>query len=154
MLINNKKITGPSEEVVVIPRRDGNLVFKAKAVLKYDDFEKLCPRPEPPTIMRPGGEKAADPTDKKYLEQLNNWASNKTLYMILTSLSVTENLKWETVDMSKPDTWKNYDDELRSSGFSEAEIARIFGIVVAANGLDQTKIDQATASFLAGQQAR
>jgi len=123
-------------------------------VLKYEDFDLLCPRPTPPIKLLPSGEKSADVVDTKYKTALDTWASNKTLYMILTSLSVTEGLKWETVDMSKPDTWKNYEKELKDSGFSEAEIARIFRIVIEANGLDQTKIDLATERFLAGQQAQ
>jgi hypothetical protein len=72
--------------------------------------------------------------------------------MILKSLSATEGLEWEQVDMSKPETWHNYGDELVSSGFSPAEIFAITEAVMTACGLNQKKIDEATERFLAGQQ--
>ena len=145
-----KEISGPSTEVVVIPRSDGDLVFRAKAVLDYGDFEKLCPTPEAPPVIHKGGAKGFDTEDKVYLEAMDVWSSAKTNWMILKSLQATDELEWETVDMSDPATWGNYETELASSGFSPAEVFRIVGIVITACGLNQQKIDEATERFLAG----
>ena len=145
-----KEISGPSTEVVVIPRSDGDLVFRAKAVLDYSDFDKLCPTPEPPPIVRRGGEKGFDTEDKVYQDAMDVWAEAKTNWMILKSLQETEELVWDTVDMSDPATYKNYETELQDAGFSPAEILRIVSIVITACGLNQEKIDEATERFLAG----
>lgn len=153
MKIHGKKVEGPQEEVVVIPRSSGDLVFKAKAVLNYEDFDKACPRPTPPKVIRPGGVRSSDPEDAEYLKQLDEWATNKTSWMILKSLSATEGLEWETVDWADPKTWKNYTKEMTESGLSAGETARIISIVMEACGLNQNKIDEATKRFLATQGA-
>jgi len=153
MLLHGKKLDGPKEEILVIPRQGGDLVFKAKAILDYGNFDKLCPRPTPPQIVKPGGAKTTDPTDIDYLRKLDEWAQQKTHWMILQSLSATEELTWETIDLVNPNTWANYETELRQAGFSEAEGGRIISLVISANGLDQDKIDEATNRFLAAQEA-
>ena len=145
-----KKVDGPNVEVVVIPRASGDLVFKAQAVLDYDDFDKLCPVPLPPPIIKKGGERGLDTNDKDYLAAMDKWASAKTNWMILKSLQATPDLEWETVDMSLSETWGNYEQELKDSGFSPPETLRIIQCVINACGLNQEKIDEATKRFLAG----
>jgi hypothetical protein len=149
--LHGKKLDGPKEEVVVIPRQDGDLVFKARAVLDFTDFDKLCPTPEPPEVIKPGGIKAADPEDADYLAKLDEWGTQKSNWMILKSLAATEGLEWETVNMSDPKTWANYQQEMQDSGLSMGEVSRIVSIIMDACGLNQQKIDEATKRFLAGQ---
>ena len=153
MKIQGHELTGPAVEVLVIPRQSGDIVFKAKAVLDYTDFDKLCPLPTAPEILRPGGGKAQDVNDPEYVKALDEWASHKTEWMVLKSLEGTEGLEWETIDYSDPDTWKNYVDEFTKAGFSETEINRLVNTAATACGLNQTKIDEATKRFLAGQAA-
>ncbi len=150
MKLNGKKVEGPNEEVVVIPRRSGNLVFKARAVLDYDIFDAACPTPQPREVLKPGGERTLLIDEKAYLEAMNEWSANKTNWMVLKSLEATESLEWETVNMDNPGTWANYRDELQAASLSPMEIARIVNAVIAACGLDQRKIDEATEAFLAG----
>jgi hypothetical protein len=150
MKLDGKKIEGPSISLVVIPRKERDLVFRAEAILDYSDFDKICPSPSPPEILRPGQAPSLDIEDKDYKEKINNWSKNKTSYMILKSLEATENLEWETVDMSDPETWKNFRVEMTDAGLCPAEIGRIIATVIEANALSQTKIDEATARFLAG----
>ena len=153
MKIKGKTIEAPSEEVIVFPRKSGNLVFKAKPVQNYDDFDKICPEPKAGTLMRPGGETAEDVEDPAYKKALEDWASYKTHWMILQSLSATEGLEWDTVDMSKPETYSNYIKELEDSGVTAIEVSRLFEIMQTACGLNQDKIDEATNAFLAGEAA-
>jgi len=148
-----KKFEGRSTEVVVIPRQGFSVIFKAQAVLNYDNFEKLCPLPNPPKVMKPGGVTVSNVEDPKYLEAIGKWSGYKTTWMILESLKATPELEWETIDPLKPETWSNWEDELTDGGFSQAEITAIIGIVIDACGLNQTKIDKATKDFLAGQEA-
>jgi len=151
MKINGKSIEQAAEEVIVFPRSNGNLVFKAKPVSKYEDFDRICPRPKPLSVMRPGGVTSEDVESPKYKKALDDWASQRTHWMILKSLSATEGLEWETVDMSKPETYENYVKELEDSGLTGVEVAKLFEIIQTACGLNQSKIDEATAAFLATQ---
>lgn len=151
MKIHGKKLSGPNIETVVFPRKSGDIVFQAQAVLGYDEFDKLNPEPTPPSILKRGGALVQDITDKKYIEKHNEWAESRTHFMILKSLEATPGLEWETVKMAEPETWPLYQQELTDAGFSAPEIARIVNCVVDACGLNQKKIDEATERFLAGQ---
>jgi len=150
MKMHGKKIEGPNTEIVVIPRSTGNLVFKAQAVLDYEEFESIYPAPLPREIIKAGGERTLAVNEKSYQDALQKWASSKTDWMVLKSLQATEGLEWETVNMDDSDTWANYQEELRAASLSPPEIARIVNAVTIACGLDQKKIDEATAAFLAG----
>jgi len=151
MKINGKKISGPNIEVIVIPRADGDIPFRAQAVLDYADFDKLYPMPQPPQVLMRGGAIRHDTEDKKYHKSLDEWAQAKTHYMVLRSLEATDGLEWETVKMSDPKTWPNYAKEMTESGFTPTEVGRIIECVTNACGLNQKKIDEATERFLAGQ---
>ncbi len=149
MKIHGKKISGPNIETVVFPRNDGDIVFRAQAVLDYDDFEKLNPIPQPPQVLRPGGILSSDVEDKKYKAKIREWSLARTDFMVLKSLEATPGLEWETVDMSDHTTWDNYREEMKDAGLSPAEMGRIVEIVSTACGLNQDKIDEATKRFLA-----
>ena len=150
MKMNGKTIEGMKPEVIVIPKGGVDYVFKAAPVLNYDDFEKLCPVPVAPTIVRPGGVESADATDKDYLGKIEKWSQYKVAWMVLTSLKATDELIWDTVDEANPDSWNNYRDEL-ALNFTDVEISLIFDLVMNACGLNQDKIDEATKRFLATQ---
>lgn len=151
MKFNGKKLDKPNEAFVVIPRHDGDMVFKAQAVLDYQVFDDLCPRPVAPIkIHRVGGEQS-DITDKTYLEQLDIYSRRRVDFMILKSLEATEFLEWETVDMNNPETWSNYDKELADSSLTDREVDHVLGIVFEANGLSEDKINEARERFLSQQ---
>lgn len=151
MKIHGRKIEGPNEEIVVIPRNGGDIVFRAQAVLNFDEFEKLCPVPQAPKTLMPGGGYSENIEASSYKEAVSEWANQRTHWMILKSLSATEGLEWETVKPEDPKTWENYQQELETSGFSPMEQARIVQAVTSACGLNQDKINEATERFLAGQ---
>ncbi len=151
MKIHGKKLDGPSIEVVVIPRQSGDLVFKAKAVLNYEDHDKLNPMPQPPKALMPGGIVQENVEDPRYKKAMNDWANRKFFWMLLMSLEATEGLEFETVKKDDPKTWENYKTEMREAGLSPGEVSRIEICVSDACGLNQAKIDEATKRFLAGQ---
>lgn len=149
MKIKGKTFTEPRVVTVVIPRESGDLIFKARAVMD-DEFETRFPRPVPPTIVKRDGTQFLDTKDKKYIDARQQWASMYSSWMTIESLKATEDLEWETVT-SDPATWKNYIKELVDAGFSGLEISNLNDAVIAANGLSQERIDEATERFLAGQ---
>ncbi len=150
MKLHGKTIDGPNVEYIVIPRQEGDIVFKAEAVLDYKDFDAICPRPMPPERIKPGGVRSLNVEDPKYKAEIEDWALNRTHWMILKSVQGTDGLEWETVDMSDPATWVNYIQEFEDAGLSQAEVSRIVDGVTTACGMNQDKIDQAQEAFLAG----
>jgi hypothetical protein len=162
MKMHGVEVTGSNVSFAVIPRPprtvdeggqrktvSGDLVFMAKAVLDFTDFHKLCPRPKPPSVLRPGQLPSEDVEDPDFKAAVFAWGGNKVNWTVLKSLEATETLEWETVDKSNPQTWKNYHSELVTAGFSEPEINLILGAVWEANALDDTKLKEARERFLA-----
>jgi len=155
MRINGKVVDGPSYDVVVFPRIDGDVVFKCQCVLDYEPFLKLVPAPEPPKIMRRGETQySVNLEDSTYTAALEKYSELRTHWMILKSLEATDDLGWDTVDMAEPDTWKNYPEELLKAGFTDSQIARIINTCAAVNGLNEKMMDEAKQRFLAGLRAK
>jgi len=152
MKINGRKISGPNVEVIVIPRLEGDIIFKAQAILSFKEFETLCPEPIAPKVMRRGvNQFVSNIKDPKYIKDMDDYSKRRTSWMILKSLSATEGLEWDTVKMDDPTTWNNLEDELKSSGFSEMEVGRIVTGVLTANCLNEDHLEQARQRFLASQ---
>lgn len=154
MKIAGMKLTGPRIETLVLPRQDGDIVIKARAVLDFKEFENMCKEPKPKMKMAPGGGSVPVVTDEEYIKKLTAFAALKTSWMIIESLKATEDLEWETIKPDDPETWGNYKDELKEGGFSFAEAALIVRTVTDACGLNQAKIEEATKLFLAGRLAQ
>ena len=152
MKLKGKKLSTPNEELIILPRGDNEpIILRARAVLDMDDFDRLCPRPKPPTLMLRGGVKSQDLDDPRYIERMQEYGERRTAYMILKSLEATEDLEWEECDVENPDSWLNYEKELKNSGFSSIEINRIIMGVMNANSLNDERIEEARKAFLASQ---
>lgn len=151
MKINGEEFNCPNVEVIPFIRNGKEFFLKARAVLDYSDFEKLCPSPTPPEVIRPGGEKFLDINDKEYLKKVNDHSTLKYNWMCLKSLEATEGIEWNLVDMSKPETWNKFEEELKSAFFTDTEIFRIVSAISQAQGLNDIKIQEALKRFLAGQ---
>ncbi len=150
MKIKGKKLFGPRVEVLVIPRQEGDLVFRAQSVLDYEPFKKLHPLPQPPERILPGGIRSVNTESPKYEAAMDVWATAKWNWMMIKSLEATEGLEWETITMDDLSTYENYKKEMMEAGLSPSEIAMIQNLVTDACGLNQAKIEQATKRFLAG----
>jgi len=154
MKINGKKLDGPNYDVIVFPRIGGDIVFKVQCVLDYTPFEKMMPTPKPPTIQR-RGQKEWTPNfeDPEYNKEILKYSEYKTHWMMLKSLEINEDLKWETVDMADPETWGNYITELEEAKFADTHIVKILNAVTAINGLNEDMLDAAKERFLVAQSA-
>jgi hypothetical protein len=148
MKLHGKALSKLNNQIIIIPRTDGDIIFKAAAVLDMTAFEQLCPEPKPPMILRRGETVAsADLSDAKYKEAADKRNRLYGLYMIIKSLSATEGLEWETIKMDDPTTWENLDKELIDSGLTTMEKAQIFQGAMRANSLDMAYIDEARKRF-------
>jgi hypothetical protein len=152
MKYKGKTVKGRNQEIIPIPRKDGDIIFIAEAIQDWEEFEKFLAPPKPPIKFKPGGVKVENLQDKKYLEAIETFNEQRTEYLIAASLMATPDLEWEKVQMDDPSTWKNVTKELKEADFSELEIGRIRQGVMRANSLDEGMIEEARERFLLGQQ--
>jgi hypothetical protein len=149
MKYKGKKLEGRNTDVLVLTKGDERIVFKAQALVNYKDFDKICPLPEPPIRLLPGGVKKPNENDPNYKKAINEYNEKRVEYMILKTLEPTEDLEWETVDITKPETYNNWQKELEEAGFSEIERMRVLQLCIRVNALDDDMLEQAKESFLA-----
>lgn len=151
MKYKGQAIKGKNREIIPIPREGGDIIFIAEAVQDWKDFDSLVSEPEPPEIIKPGGVRIKDKKDKGYLQAVDKYNELRTHFLVIKSLEATEDLEWETIDVTNPDTWSKYQEELKASDFSDIEIGRIVIGVMRANSLDENMIEEARTNFLHGQ---
>jgi len=154
MKIFGKQLKGPNVESVYIPRGDDIIEIKAQAILDDSEFNKICPQPIPPKKMIPRQGAVPDLDDKFYKSSLDDYAKKRSSWIFIKSLEVTPGLEWEKVKLTDPNTWNLYREELIDSGFSTNEINIIWNCVLAANALDDNKLEEARKRFLAMRQMR
>jgi hypothetical protein len=142
----------PNEEVLVLPRGDKQIVFRARGLKDFNEFNKLCPEPLPQKMLTKDGAKY-DFDDPNYKEAVIDRDRKLDAYVIVASLEPSA-IEWDTVDLSKPSTWTSWESDLQNAGFSVAEIILIRRLVMAANSLDDEKLRQAREVFLRGTQEK
>jgi hypothetical protein len=149
MKYKGKKLEGLNTDVLVLMRNGEHIIFKAQALQNYNEFDKLCPMPDAPVIMRPGGIKEQNLKDGGYQKALASYSEKKTNYTIIKSLEPTTDLEWEKVKLDDPLTYSNWKPELEEAGFTEIEVLRILQLCTKVNCLDDSMLDEAKESFLA-----
>lgn len=174
MKVRGKELQGPKPRIIAIPRdqtfepilKDGkaqvgednlplmqpvcnDVIFQARVVQEIDDFDTILPPPQPKTVTKPSGETSKNFDDPEYIRQLNEWSVKRTHWVVLKALTATEGLEWDTVDMNDPDTWGNYVNDLKEAGFNAAEVARVVNGALSTNSIDEAKMEEARARFLA-----
>ncbi len=149
MKISGNEVKGPAEEILVLPRLQGeDIVIRATAVMDMETFETLCPPPKPPGVRTKNGHKP-NPNDKTYLERMDQFGEQRLAYTIVKSLEPSE-IEWENVSLDDPSTWIAWKDEFKAAGISVTEVNRIVQCVMQANALDEDKLEAARANFLLG----
>jgi len=150
MKIGGVKVT-KHEELLVLPRggEGKDIPIKAVAVAINDEFNERVPLPVAPMLQTKDG-KSPDFSDKEYLKACKRRDDQRFAFMVLKSIEPSE-IEWEKVDINKPATWTLWSEEMMENGISEVECNRIVNLVLAANSLDERKIDEARRAFLLGQ---
>jgi hypothetical protein len=137
------------EEVLVLPRMNGDLVFKAVAVCSMDKFNDLCPKPEPPMRLKKGGVREPHLSDD-YIKTVESWSQKRYAFICINSL-IPSDITWDEVDYDKPNTWVKWMEELEAAGLADVELQRVQSLVLDANALNEAKLKAARESFLLGQ---
>jgi len=141
--------TLPKEEILILPRGETELVLRATGISDYDAFNALCPEPKPPgRLTKDGWEPNED--DEDYKSLVEGYNSRRLAWLVVMSLDPSD-IEWDTVDVSKPSTWKNWDVDMRKAGLNQVECNRILQLVFQANCLDEAKLKEARENFLLGQ---
>lgn len=138
-----------NEVLLVLPRGETDLVFRARGLRDMDTFNAQCPQPKPPGKLTRDGF-VPMPDDPTYQNVLGEWAKKRLGYIILHSLKPSD-IEWDTVKEDDPRTWGNWEKDLRDGGLSEIECSRVLAAVMEANALDEEKLKQAREIFLLGQ---
>lgn len=148
MKIGGVELKGPNIEILVIPRPDGDIVIKAQTVRNFKEFEALVSVPQAPGVRTKDGFKR-DTKDPNFKSDTKRYEDLKFAYMVIKSIEPSE-IEWQKTDISKPSTWLGWDEELQEAGLSEVETNKITVTVLAANSLDERKMQAARDSFLLG----
>lgn len=147
MLIDGAKINIPFEKDIIIPRPEKDIVLHVAAVPYEKEFDKICPRPEPPvTRDLQGAVVKRDYDDKKYRKNLEEWSERRFNFLVLKSI---KNVDWESVLMDDPNTWHNWKEECLSQGFTDPEVFRITQEVIGIHNPTKEMMDQMREDFLA-----
>jgi len=151
MKLGGRKLSNNNLEIVVIPRNDGDLVFKFRPVLSTESFDKLVKLPDIPIITDAQGTRSL-PDDPEYRKNVLAYINLKSQWMFLDSISATEGLEWETVDIGNSKTWALYTDELREAGLTEIEAQMLSRAFEKVNSLNESHLEEARNRFLASLQ--
>jgi hypothetical protein len=148
--IGGQEISGPSEQVLVIPRANGpDIIITARAVLSMEDFDRFVPQPQAKRAWVKGKGNVLMTDDPGFVKEMETYGEKRFAFMAVKSLEPSE-IEWQTVKMEDPSTWVNWTKELQDAGLSEVEVQRIVVCVMQANSLDESKLEEARAAFLRG----
>jgi hypothetical protein len=137
-----------NECLLVLPRSEQNLVFRARGLKDMESFNARCPQPKPPGKLTRDGVVPQD-NDPAYQTVLGEWAKKRLGYIVIHSLEPSQ-IEWDTVNYDDPRTWTNWEKDLREGGLSEIECSRVLALVMEANALDEAKLQKAREVFLLG----
>lgn len=153
MKVNGQIATRPvALPPLVFPRGEGELVFIALAVENFDEFNKLCPEPDPKQFGRLGPQGwEVDDDSPQYRDLMKQHGRQKWAYMFIKTLEPS-NIEWETVNVNQPQTWKNFEKELRSV-LGHVEYGTLVNLVEEANMMGSDHIEVARKRFLLKQEA-
>lgn len=148
MKIRGKKVEAPKPTIVAFSREnDEDIIFHVGAVLDFSAFDQICQEPTPTEVIHSDGRKELK-EDHFYRDNVRKYNKRRLDWMILQSLKSTPDLEWERVNLEDPDTWGNYEEELRET-FNQGEINILISAVINANSANEEKMREAKARFLA-----
>jgi hypothetical protein len=138
-----------NEVVLVLPRGEDKIVFRAIGLKDTDEFDALCPQPKPPGRLTKDGW-VANNDDPTYQQVMEAWAKKRLGYIVTRSLAPSD-IEWDTVKLDDQRTWANWEEDLKNGGLTQIECNRVLALVMEANALDESKLQKARELFLRGQ---
>lgn len=148
MKLGGKTFSTPVKDVV-LPREDGDIVFKICGITSFDHFDSLVKEPKPPTIKIKGKAAKTDRDDPRYQDELADYGKLKIAYIVVASLAVTPDLEWDQITLDNPSTWETWQKELADAGIAVYEINHLLSEILDINGLGEDRYKDAKDAFLA-----
>lgn len=142
---NDDAIIGP----VVIVRGEKKFGFYACPVWDFEEFNDLCPHPEPPVTSwnAKTGKQERDPKSPAYVQAVSDYGDKRWGYILLKSLEPSK-LELPGIDIEDPETWANVESALRKT-LSHFEFGQVIKLVEEANSIDAEAMERNKESFLA-----
>ena len=134
---------------IPIIRGDEDTIFLLAGPVDLDKFEEALPPPKVIMVQRKGEDPVPNFEHPAYKKALEAYGEKRIGYMVFKSLDYTEGIEWELFDASDPETYTQWQQELKNFGLSSIEITRVLSTVMEANSLTQEKVEAARKSFLA-----
>ena len=147
MKVNGIQVGGAKTALVVLPRAEGDIPFRFKAVLDTREFDDVHPRPKPPRKWVVGQGNIDDFNDKAFIERFNNWRELRGAWLFLKSLEDSE-IEWDSVKKEDPSTWKLWRKELEDASFNAGEIAALESGFLECNTVTDSMLKEARERFL------
>lgn len=146
MKILGQTIPPPAPEKITLYRGNKTIVLTAQAILSFDEFDELCPAPKAPVEYGPDKKPVPVRDDPEFLEKVREYSKKRQAWEFIKSLSATEGLEWDTVKLNDPNTWLNYEKDLKTC-FTEEEIGKIILGTMEANNPSEKRRKEAFESF-------
>ena len=149
MRIKGLDASKPNMEVCIFPRKEGNIVITAKAVLSYDRFEELIKKPILDLVTLPSGEKESTPEfEQKFEVASAEYSAMRIGFMLFESLRDNECIEWDNISPDNPTSWKNIQSEIENLPLTIYEKTRLNDAINKANGISDELVEEAEKSFL------
>lgn len=159
MKYKGRNLKAPQKEIVAFPRTDivdgqtvhNDIVFVVGAVLDFSPFDAICPEPQPASVLDAKGTTTQNYEHPEYVKNHSKWATNRFNWMILKSIDspIPGDLEWSTVDPADPETWGNFQDELKlDAGFTPMQVNYLVTRAVRVNSVDEARMAEAKERFL------
>jgi len=147
MKINGQEIPKLSPKKAIFLREPVPVILTCQPILDFDDFEKVCPPPVAPEVLKPGGVRERNEKDASYIEAQEKYSEKRMAWIIIKSLE-GNNITWEKVNVDDVDTYTNYKEELIESGFTLVEINYLLEVILEASQVETEDLKAMRESFL------
>lgn len=144
-------LASPNEDVLVLPRRNTQIVITARAFKSLEQFEEHVKKPDPKKVFQKGKGWLPNLKDKTYLNQMERYGKLRVAYYVVKSLEPS-NIEWPNLDTEDLTTWDKWEEDFLASGFTQHECNLILGLCLSVNNLDERKMEQSRDLFVLGQE--
>lgn len=163
-------VTKPPPKFMVLPHSElpgGQMVLQIAYMPDVKAYYAMFPEPFPKMLIQKAGsmEKEPDYEDKKYRKELEQYYSDLSHWIVLAAIGATDSKgrpflperdsarefdgpQFETVTIDDRATLANWEQELKSAGFSEPIINSVKKEVNMRLGLNPGLIEKLTNAFL------
>jgi len=153
MKIAGRLFDKPKETILVLPRQDEDLVLRFVGVTDDKEFDLIYPEPQAQSSYNVKlGQTVRNVFDPAYKAKMQEYYRAHNAWVFLKSIAPS-NIEWDTVKLDQPETWSNWQEDLKNAGFTINERNVIWQAFQECNALTDAMLQEARMRFLASQAA-